>query len=123
MNNYLLVMIGGGLGSVARYGLSRWLPVTAWPWATFVVNLAGGLLMGCLMGWLLMRGGDTERLRAFFGVGILGGFTTFSAFSLEVVTLLERRDYGMAFGYAAVSVCLSVVAVMAGLMVFRRLGL
>ncbi|MFT4091368.1 MAG: fluoride efflux transporter CrcB [Asticcacaulis sp.] len=123
MNNYLLVMIGGGLGAVARYGLSRLLPGSLWPLSTFVANIAGCLLMGCLMGWLLMRGGDTERLRAFFGVGILGGFTTFSAFSYEVVVLLERRDYGVAFGYAAVSVCLSVAAVIAGLMVFRRLGL
>jgi len=123
MNNYLLVMIGGAFGSAARYGLTRVLPQASWPWPTYVANVAGGLLMGLLMGWLMTRGGDAEKLRLLLGVGVLGGFTTFSTFSLEVVTMLTRRDYLLAGAYMLLSVALAVVAVMIGLNLFRRLGL
>lgn len=121
MFNLLLVMIGGAFGSAARYGLSRALPVQPWPWSTFAANLVGGLLMGLLAGWLMAKGGD-ERLRLLLGVGVLGGFTTFSSYSLEVVQMLERRDYGLAGLYAVSSAVLAILAVMIGLFVFRKVA-
>lgn len=122
MDKLLLVAAGGAAGSVARYLTgtltARW---GAWPWGTLTVNILGGLLMGLLIGTLALRGGDgQERIRLLAGVGFLGGFTTFSAFSLEVVGMIERRDMAGAAGYATVSVIASVAAVFAGLMLARR---
>ena len=128
MFNLVLVMIGGAVGSAARYGLSLgakslW-PASAWPIGTFCANILGGLLMGLLMGVLLGKDlADTERARLLLGVGVLGGFTTFSSFSLETVQMLERRDYVLAFGYSTLSVILSLAAVMAGLFLIRKFAL
>lgn len=124
MTQLLLVAMGGAAGAAARYGVGvlagRWLG-QAWPWATLGVNLLGGLLMGLLVGWLALRGGaDQERLRLLLGVGVLGGFTTFSAFSLEVALMLERRAWASAGLYVSASVVLSVAALFAGLMLARR---
>jgi CrcB protein len=132
MTQIVLVFIGGGLGAVMRYGLGRlsaqfwpnlsW-PLSEWPVATFLANIIGGLMMGVLMGLLLGPLKDSVevmRLRLFFGVGILGGFTTFSAFSLEVIQMIERRAYGMAAAYVILSVVLSVFAVGLGLMAVKR---
>lgn len=126
MINLLLVMLGGAFGSAARYGLGvgakAWWP-GAWPAGTFLANIIGGLLMGLLMGLLLgpLKGMfDTERARLLLGVGVLGGFTTFSSFSLETVQMLERRAYGLAAGYIGLSVILSIAAVMAGLFLIRK---
>ena len=124
MDRFLLVAAGGAVGAVARYGLGlqavRWLG-SAWPYGTLGANLLGGLLMGLLSGWLSQKGGgDPERFRLLLGVGILGGFTTFSAFSLETAAMIERRELGSALAYALVSVILSVVAVFAGLALARR---
>ncbi|HEX8660733.1 MAG TPA: CrcB family protein, partial [Brevundimonas sp.] len=91
-----------------------------WPWATITANVAGGLLMGLLAGWLAFRGGAGESLRLFAAVGVLGGFTTFSAFSLETALMIERREFALAGGYVAASVALSVLALFIGLMVARR---
>ena len=121
MTRFLIVAAGGALGAVARYGIGRLLPATGWPWATLTVNVVGGLLMGLLTGWLAFRGGAvSESLRLFAAVGVLGGFTTFSAFSLETVLMIERRQLAMAGGYVAASVALSVLALFIGLMVARR---
>ena len=130
MINILLVMVGGAFGSLARYGLSMgtralW-PTLEWPVGTFIANVVGGLLMGLLMGLLLgpLKGVfDTERLRVLLGVGILGGFTTFSTFSLETVFMLERRHYAMALGYAVLSVVLAVGGVALGLFLIRKVAL
>lgn len=124
MTNWLLVALGGAAGSAARYGLGvqagRWLG-TAWPWGTFAVNILGGLLMGVLAGWLAHRGGaDQEKWRLLLGVGLLGGFTTFSAFSLETVLLMDRRGVGWAVAYAGLSVVLAVAALWVGLQLARR---
>lgn len=121
MTGFLIVAAGGALGAVARYGIGRLLPATGWPWATLTVNVVGGLLMGLLTGWLAFRGGvNSESPRLFAAVGVLGGFTTFSAFSLETALMIERRQLAMAGGYVAASVALSVLALFIGLMVARR---
>ena len=92
-----------------------------WPYGTLAVNALGGVLMGVLVSWLMLRGGaDQERWRLLIGVGVLGGFTTFSAFSLEVALLLQRRAWAEAFGYSLVSVGLSVAALFLGLALMRR---
>ncbi|MDP1618877.1 fluoride efflux transporter CrcB [Phenylobacterium sp.] len=121
MTRFLIVAAGGALGAVARYGVGRVLPASGWPWATLTVNVVGGLLMGLLAGWLAFRGGaNSESLRLFAAIGLLGGFTTFSAFSLETALMIERRQLAMAGGYVAASVALSVLALFIGLMVARR---
>jgi CrcB protein len=125
MTRLLIVAAGGALGALARYGVGVWaqrlFPAAQWPWATLTVNVVGGLLMGLLAGWLALRGGaHSESLRLFAAVGVLGGFTTFSAFSLEAALMIERRQLAMAGGYVAASVVLSIAALFIGLMVARR---
>lgn len=124
MTRLLLVATGGALGAMARYGLglaaARLAPGSAWPWGTFVANVAGGLLMGLLAGWIALRGTGQDGLRLFAAVGLLGGFTTFSAFSMETALMVERRDLAMAFGYAAGSVAAALAALFLGLMIARR---
>lgn len=111
------------MGAMARYGLGaaagRLAPQAAWPLGTFAVNLIGGLLMGLLAGWLALRGG-AEAVRLFAAVGVLGGFTTFSAFSLETALLIERRELALAAGYVVASVMLSIGALFVGLFIARR---
>jgi CrcB protein len=124
MEKFILVAVGGATGAMARYALGvqalrLWGP--GWPFGTFLANLSGGLLMGVLAGFLAHRGGaDQERLRVLLGVGLLGGFTTFSAFSLETALMIERRTYGQAFTYAVASVLLSVSALFVGLLLARK---
>ena len=125
MTRFLIVAAGGALGAMARYGagvvVGRLFGNLAWPWATLGVNVVGGLLMGALTGWLAFRGGlQAESIRLFAAVGILGGFTTFSAFSLETALMIERRQFALAGGYVAASVVLSILALFVGLMVARR---
>ena len=110
MPNLLLVMIGGAAGAGLRYGVGRYAALggaTSFPWATLFVNLAGSLLIGLLAGWLFDIGaggaasGADRPLWLLLGVGLLGGFTTFSALSLELFTLLGRGQTGPALLYAA----------------------
>ncbi len=124
MISLLLVMMGGALGAGARYlvgkALLGWLGPD-YPWGTLAVNVLGGLAMGALAGMLgRMTTGDQARL--FLAVGVLGGFTTFSAFSLELVTMLERGAMMTAMGYALASVAGAVVALFAGLAMTRGLA-
>lgn len=128
MTRFLLVAAGGAAGAMARYAVGlaviRLGPGLAWPVGTLTINVVGGLLMGLLAGWIALRAGagvDHERLRLLLGVGLLGGFTTFSAFSLEIALLIERRQLGLAAAYVGLSVVLSVAALFAGLMIARRL--
>ena len=118
MTNVLLEALGGALGSVARYGVgfaaARWLGL-AFPWGTLIVNVAGGLAMGVLAARV---GPAEESTRLLLGVGLLGGFTTFSAFSLETARLLEH-DFGAAALYVLGSLVLSVGACWLGLMLGR----
>lgn len=119
----LSVAAGGALGSVLRYHVGRLVPAltgpaNAFPWGTLVVNIAGSLAMGLLIGWLArdtINPQSAEPWRLFLGVGVLGGFTTFSAFSAELVTMLHRGQMGMAAGYAAASLVAGAAAVIIGL--------
>jgi len=115
-----LTMIGGALGAGARYlagGAALRAFGSGFPWGTLIVNIVGGLLMGLLAA----RVSEGEPWRLFLGVGILGGFTTFSAFSLETVTLIERGQSGVALGYVAASVIGAVAALAFGLSLGRAL--
>lgn len=117
----VLVMAGGALGAAARYLLGRatlaWLGA-GFPWGTLAVNLLGGLGMGLLVG-MTSRHGASDNVRLFLGTGLLGGFTTFSAFSLDIVTLADRGQPGLAIGYAALSVGGAAAALVIGLELFR----
>lgn len=124
-----LVALGGAIGSVLRYQTGRLLThvvgpaaVTAFPWATLTVNILGSLAMGLLAGALARHGGAGEHWRLFVGVGVLGGFTTFSSFSLEMMMLVERGQPGQAFIYAAVSLLAGLSALYIGLIAMRLAG-
>lgn len=120
MRDLLLVAIGGALGASGRYGVAllgaRWSE--SFPWATLATNVAGGFAMGVLIG----AAADQRALVLLLGVGVLGGFTTFSAFSIETVRLIERGAAGAALAYALASVLLCVAAAFAGLALTRSLA-
>jgi CrcB protein len=121
-NHLLLVAVGGGLGTALRFGVGRWalaLLGPGFPFGTFAVNIIGGFLMGLLAGWLARFGEGGEELRLLLGVGVLGGFTTFSAFSLEVFNMINRAEVALAAAYAMSSVAGSVLAVLAGVWLMR----
>lgn len=124
MGNLILVMAGGALGSGARHLFGRWTLAAFgpdYPYGTLGVNLIGGLAMGLLVGALL-RVEAGEQARLLLGVGVLGGFTTFSAFSLDVALMLERGALVAAAGYVAASVIGSVVTLFAGLSIMRSVA-
>ena len=121
MNALLPVMAGGALGSAGRYLTGRFtlsLLGPDWPWGTMTVNLVGGLLMGVLTG-VLARVSAPEGWRLFLGIGVLGGFTTFSSFSLDTVNMIERGAILPALGYVAASVIGAIAALFAGLSIVR----
>ena len=114
------VALGGALGAVGRYlvGLSL-KTASGFPWATMSVNILGSLLMGLVIGWLSRQNGGSDALRLFVAVGILGGFTTFSAFSMDFFTLLERRDIVATVLYLSGSLLGGLVAFIIGFMALR----
>jgi len=125
MNHLFLVMLGGAIGAGARHltgraALALWGP--GFPWGTLIVNLLGGMLMGLLAGWLAARASGDEALRYLLGVGVLGGYTTFSAFSLETATMLQRGDYAVALLYILASAAGSILTLFAGLQIARVAG-
>lgn len=120
------VGIGGAIGAVIRYQLGRTLTaivghgaVSAFPWATLAANVIGSLAMGLLFGWLARIGGANEQMRLLLGVGLLGGFTTFSAFSLELMLLIERGQTATGLAYALISVLAGLAALYLGLIIMR----
>ncbi len=118
MPNLILVMIGGAIGAGFRYHLSRVALAqlgTDFPWGTWIANLLGGLLMGVLAGIALRDGPVANPLMLFLGVGVLGGFTTFSAFSLEAVIMVQRGQLALAGAYAVSSVAGSMMLLFIGL--------
>lgn len=122
MRLFLLAVAGGALGSGARYlvnvGAAKWLGV-AFPWATLIVNIAGSFAMGLLVEYVVLRHNGSPELRTFLATGILGGFTTFSAFSLDVATLWNRGDLALAAVYIVVSVAVSIAALYGGIAIAR----
>ncbi|HPB21706.1 MAG TPA: CrcB family protein [Novosphingobium sp.] len=134
LSSSLLVAAGGALGAWLRYLASRAtlaaigpIAASAFPWATLLVNTAGSFAMGLLAGWLARHGGTGiwsggEHWRLLLGVGVLGGFTTFSAFSLELANMAQRGAFGLALAYALVSVLAGVLGLFAGLMTMRGLA-
>lgn len=125
MNGFFLVALGGAVGASLRHGAGlaavRLAPGSAWPWATFFVNVAGSLAMGLLVGWLALKSSQTgQEARLFLATGVLGGFTTFSAFSLEVADMMRTGALGRAAGYAGTSLLLGVGALFIGLWLARR---
>lgn len=121
--NYLLVFIGGGLGASLRHainvGCARACGIN-FPYGTFVINITGSLLMGIIAGYLALKGEASQPWRLFIMTGILGGYTTFSAFSLDAVTLYQRGEMGLALFYVLGSVVLSIAGLFAGLALVRH---
>ena len=117
MKSLILVMAGGAAGSALRYLLGRALPVSnsGWPWGTFAANVIGGFAIGMLATWMLRAGSSAEPIRLFLGVGLLGGFTTFSAYSLELVQMVQRGNGFLAIMYAMASLVLALLAVATGM--------
>lgn len=118
MPNLILVMLGGAFGSGARYLVASRLTA---PWGTLTVNVLGGLLMGALAGALMRSSTGSEPTRMLLAVGVLGGFTTFSAFSLDSWFLLERGQVPLAVGYIGASVIASIGALALGITLVRAI--
>ena len=119
---YLMVFFGAGIGGALRHGVnlgSARLFGGGFPVGTIIVNVVGSFLMGLLAGYFTYRTGVPQNARLFLTTGVLGGFTTFSAFSLDAALLVERHAYSLAAAYMLGSVVLSLVALFAGLSLFR----
>jgi fluoride exporter len=120
---YVLVFVGGGLGAMLRHGvnlaMARWLG-TGFPWGTFFVNVTGSLVMGLIAGWFALRADAPQAARLLLTTGILGGYTTFSAFSLDAALLYERGEPGLSALYVIGSVVLSIGGLFAGLWLVRH---
>tara|TARA_B110000971_G_C20000376_1_gene496510 strand:+ start:251 stop:625 length:375 start_codon:yes stop_codon:yes gene_type:complete len=122
LQSFIWVACGGALGAVARFGISGLLKAPAgFPWATLGINLFGSFLMGLLVGWLSKQSGSHEGLGLFIGVGVLGGFTTFSAFSMEVFQLLEKRELLAMSGYLGGSLVGGIIMFGAGYLLLKGL--
>jgi CrcB protein len=122
--NYLIVFVGGGIGAALRHGVNvgcARLCGTAFPYGTLTVNVVGSVVMGLLAGYFAFRGEAAQAWRLFLTTGILGGYTTFSAFSLDTALLYERGELGLAALYVLLSVALSVGGLFAGLAIVRHL--
>jgi CrcB protein len=121
-----LVFLGGGIGAALRHGVnlaSAQIFGVTFPWGTLIVNVAGSFLIGVLAAWFALRGvGGGQHTRLFLTTGVLGGFTTFSAFSLDFALLFERGEMGQGVAYVVASVALSLLAIFLGLFVVRSLG-
>lgn len=121
---YLIVFLGGGIGAALRHGVNLGaarLLGTAFPFGTLTVNVVGSIVMGALAAYFAFKGDATQHWRLFFTTGVLGGFTTFSAFSLDVAVLYERGELGLATLYVALSVAFSLAGLFTGLTLVRTL--
>lgn len=122
---YIIVFIGGGLGAALRFGVNRAALATlvpSFPFGTLLVNVVGGFAMGLLAEWFLSRGAGNHELRLFLATGVLGGFTTFSAFSLDAALMWQRGDYAALGAYVVGSVALSIGGLFLGMAAVRALA-
>jgi CrcB protein len=122
--NYLIVFLGGGIGSMLRHAvnvMSARALGTAFPYGTLTVNVVGSIAMGLFAGYFAFKGDAAQSWRLFLMTGILGGYTTFSAFSLDTAVLYERGEFGLALAYVIASVGVSISGLFAGLMLVRQL--
>ena len=123
MRAYLLVFVGGGIGAALRHGvnvtLARWLGMH-FPFHTLFENVSGSIVMGLLAGYFITAGGTPQSMRLLLTTGILGGYTTFSAFSLDAALLYERGELGLAALYVVGPVVLSIAGLFAGLALVRQ---
>ncbi|MFC0543553.1 fluoride efflux transporter CrcB [Kutzneria chonburiensis] len=115
----VVIALGGGLGALARYGISQWLPTTPdhFPLGTFLINVVGCFLIGVLM----VRWGQRPLLRPFLGVGILGGFTTFSTYAVETRAMLTPGQVPLAMAYLFGTLAAAMLAVLGGVVLMRAL--
>ena len=122
---YLIVFLGAGIGGALRHGVNvgaaRFFGY-GFPLGTFIVNVSGSLAIGLLAGYFAYRTGISQHMKLFLTTGVLGGFTTFSAFSLDSALLIERGQYGQGAAYVVASVAASIAAVFLGLALFRTSG-
>ncbi len=120
---YVLVFIGGGIGSMMRHAvnvaMARWFGLN-FPFGTLAVNVTGSIVMGLLAGYFAFKGAPTQHWRLFLMTGILGGYTTFSAFSLDAILLYERGQLALAGLYVGVSVVVSIAGLFGGLVLVRH---
>ena len=124
MNGVIYVALGGAIGASLRHLLgiaATKILGPAYPYGTLADNILGSFLMGALAGWLALKLSGGQNLRLFLGVGLLGGFTTFSAFSLDAVLMYEKKAYSALAGYIGSSVILSIAALIIGLIAARRI--
>jgi CrcB protein len=121
---YLIVFVGGGIGAALRHGVNlnvARLLGTGFPYATLLINITGSLVMGLAAGYFAFKGDASQHWRLFLTTGILGGYTTFSAFSLDAALLYERGELGAAALYVLLSVAVSIAGLFAGLAIVRAL--
>ena len=121
--SYLLVFVGGGLGATLRHLINLTCARafgTGFPWGTFIINITGSTVMGLIAGYLAFKGEASQPWRLFLMTGILGGYTTFSAYSLDAALLYERGELASAALYVVGSVVLSIAGLFAGLALVRQ---
>ena len=125
MAGFAIVFLGGGLGAAIRHGCNIAgfkLLGPAFPYATMFINVSGSLIMGLAAAWLAFKGDASQHWRLFLTTGVLGGYTTFSAFSLDAALLYERGQLGLAAVYVIGSVVLSIAGLFAGLWLVRQMA-
>lgn len=122
MAAYLIIFVGAGIGGIMRHAVNEAavrLLGYGFPFGTLIVNVVGSFLMGLLAGYFALRMGVPQHMRLFLTTGILGGFTTFSAFSLDAALLIERHSFGQAAAYVGASLFVSIAALFAGMAMFQ----
>ena len=119
---YLIVFLGGGAGAALRHGMNLAVARTlgtAFPYGTLIINVTGSLVMGLIAGYFALKGDASQHWRLFLTTGILGGYTTFSAFSLDAALLYERGEVGLSALYVVAAVAVSIAGLFAGLAIVR----
>ncbi len=122
MMGYLVVFVGAGVGGAIRHAMNIWVARqmgTHFPWHTFLINVSGSLVMGLVAGWFALKGGADGNTRLFLATGVLGGYTTFSAYSLDAVLLWERHEHLLSALYVGGSMVCAIAGLVIGLWIMR----